>query len=103
MAILTYSRTSIKHLLYNKLPEIECIFIITYEVIWSTHVHKDKVVMSHMSRDGDEGYPGDVITTTTFQLTADNRLFITMEAVTTKPTPVNLTNHSYFNLAGHVS
>lgn len=78
-------------------------FSLSLEVIWSTHVHKDKVVMSHMSRDGDEGYPGDVITTTTFQLTADNRLFITMEAVTTKPTPVNLTNHSYFNLAGHVS
>lgn len=64
---------------------------------------KDKVVMSHMSPDGDEGYPGAVIATTTFQLTSDNRLFITMEAVSTKPTPINLTNHSYFNLAGHVS
>ncbi|KAI5736249.1 hypothetical protein M8J76_001442 [Diaphorina citri] len=71
------------------------------KVIWSTYVDKDKVVMSHMSPDGDEGYPGAVIATTTFQLTSDNRLFITMEAVSTKPTPINLTNHSYFNLAGH--
>lgn len=71
------------------------------KVIWSTDVQKDKVVMSHLSCHGDEGYPGDVIVTTTFQLTADNRLFITMEAVATKPTPINLTNHSYFNLAGH--
>uniref|UniRef100_A0A8D8WSP6 Aldose 1-epimerase n=1 Tax=Cacopsylla melanoneura TaxID=428564 RepID=A0A8D8WSP6_9HEMI len=71
------------------------------KVMWSTDVQGAKVVMTHMSPDGDEGYPGAVIATTTFELTADNRLFITMEAVSTKPTPVNLTNHSYFNLAGH--
>ncbi|EDV95660.1 galactose mutarotase [Drosophila grimshawi] len=59
------------------------------------------VKMSHTNPDGHEGYPGEVRATATFILTEDNCLHVRMDAVTSKPTPVNLTNHSYFNLAGH--
>lgn len=57
--------------------------------------------LQHVSPDGHEGFPGQVTTTVLFQLTADNCLHVRFEATTTEPTPVNLTNHSYFNLAGH--
>lgn len=57
--------------------------------------------MSHVSDDGFEGYPGTVLTSVTFQLTEDNEFKVSFTATTSKPTPVNLTNHSYFNLAGH--
>lgn len=72
-------------------------------MIWDAEMEQDRVVMTHLSRDGDEGYPGDVLVTVTFQLTVDNKLVIAMKAAATKPTPVNITNHAYFNLAGHVS
>lgn len=59
--------------------------------------------MTHISADGFEGYPGMVEATVTYQLTTDNRFRVEFNATTTKATPINLTNHSYFNLAGHVS
>lgn len=70
--------------------------------IWNATIQGDRLVLSLLSEDGDEGYPGAVIATVSFQLTADGELRIEMKAFVTKPTPVNLTNHSYFNLAGHV-
>lgn len=57
--------------------------------------------LQHVSPDGHEGFPGEVTTTVMFQLTADNCFHMRFDATTTKPTAVNLTNHSYFNLAGH--
>ncbi|KAG7197550.1 hypothetical protein KM043_000166 [Ampulex compressa] len=69
--------------------------------VWDGAIRGTSVVMSLLSEDGDEGYPGAVVASVVFRLTADGELRIEMKAFTTKPTPINLTNHSYFNLAGH--
>jgi aldose 1-epimerase len=61
---------------------------------------KTWVKMSYISEDGEEGYPGNLACTITYTLTEDNELKINYEAETDKKTIVNLTNHSYFNLAG---
>jgi aldose 1-epimerase len=58
------------------------------------------VVFSHSSPDGDEGYPGMLTARVTYTLTAANELSVEYQASATKSTPVNLTQHSYFNLAG---
>ena len=59
------------------------------------------VRFSHVSPDGEEGYPGELTVQVLYQLTDDNSLRIEYEAICNRPTPVNLTNHSYFNLRGH--
>lgn len=68
---------------------------------WDYYVSGNKVILSYHSADKEEGFPGDVIANVTFELTEDNEFNIDYKATTTKPTYVNLTNHSYFNLAGH--
>ena len=50
--------------------------------------------------DGENGFPGNVVATTTYKVTADNVLDITWEATTDKPTIINQTNHNYYNLSG---
>jgi aldose 1-epimerase len=52
--------------------------------------------------DGEEGFPGTVITHVTYELTHDNELIFSVKATATKPTPINIANHAYFNLAGQV-
>ena len=61
------------------------------------------VRMSYTDPDGANGFPGELATTVLYKVTPDNALRIRYRATTTKPTVVNLTNHTYFNLAGEGS
>lgn len=74
-------------------------------VVWDAKVIEHDgaagVELSYLSVDGEEGYPGNLSCTVTYLLTDDNELKIKYVAKTDKPTHINFTNHSYFNLAGH--
>jgi aldose 1-epimerase len=75
------------------------------KVVWdATPVASDEGVavrFSRVSPDGEEGYPGTLSVQVTYTLTDDNELIFDYQATTDAGTPVNLTQHSYFNLAGH--
>ena len=60
------------------------------------------IVFSHESEDGEEGYPGNLSTQLMVSLDSDNCLHFEYEAFTDAPTPVNLTNHTYWNLSGDI-
>lgn len=63
----------------------------------------ESVSFHYMSKDGEEGYPGNLSVTVTYKLTEDNTLSIHYHATTDQPTIVNLTSHGYFNLSGDPS
>ena len=74
------------------------------KVVWSAKTLNDGkgpgLVLTHVSPDGDQGFPGELKARVTYRLTNDNRLTIDYRATTIKPTVVNLTFHGYFNLSG---
>lgn len=71
------------------------------KVIWESYVKNNVLILSYHAADMEEGYPGDVVVNVSFKLTSKNEFIIDYKAKTTKPTPINMTNHSYFNLAGN--
>ena len=62
--------------------------------------HGPALILTYLSLDGEEGFPGNLEVTAIYTLTEDNELKLEFTAKTDKPTVVNLTHHSYFNLAG---
>jgi len=69
--------------------------------VWDTkEVTDSAITFTYLSKDMEEGYPGNLNVKVTYELTADNAVKISYEATTDKKTIVNLTNHSYFNLNG---
>lgn len=75
------------------------------KIIWEAEAYSNDaesgVVLTHVSPDGDEGYPGELTVRVTYALTAGGELRIDYEAATDEPTVINLTHHGYWNLAGH--
>ncbi len=71
-----------------------------YKVYDVKSVTESSVTLSYTALDGEEGFPGQLTSDVTFILTDDNAIDIRYAANTTKPTIVNMTNHSYFNLNG---
>ena len=75
-----------------------------HNVVWDAHQYNDKhLVLSYFSEDGEEGYPGNLNVKVHYILTDDNELKIDYTASTDEATPVNLTNHAFFNLGGAAS
>jgi aldose 1-epimerase len=76
-------------------------------LVWAAKTVRDQgragVVLSRVSPDGEQGFPGELHISVTYTLNDSNDLRLDYEATTDKPTVVNLTNHVYFNLAGNGS
>ena len=72
------------------------------KVMWESQPLKDKngVMFEYLSKDGEEGFPGNLKVRVTYVLTDSNELVIDYEATTDKATPINVSQHSYFNLKG---
>jgi aldose 1-epimerase len=71
-----------------------------WDVDEASSVPNRKLVLTYRSKDGEEGYPGNLQVRLTYALTDSNELSINYEATTDQPTVINLTSHPYFNLAG---
>jgi aldose 1-epimerase len=72
------------------------------KVVWEGEPLKGKtgVAFSYLSKDGEEGFPGNLKVKVTYTLTDTNELVLDYQATTDKDTPINVSQHSYFNLAG---
>ena len=72
------------------------------KVIWDAKANDEdnSVTLSYLAKDGEEGYPGNLNCSVTYRLTDDNAIEIDYLATTDKATPINLTQHTYFNLKG---
>ena len=73
------------------------------KVVWTASTVADSVptlILNYLSKDGEEGYPGNLRVTVKYSLTDDNELAIDYSAETDKATPINLTQHDYYNLTG---
>jgi aldose 1-epimerase len=74
------------------------------KVVWKAEPFENAegigLILTYVSRDGEEGYPGNLSAKVTYTLTDSDELGFDFEATTDKATPINLTQHSYFNLAG---
>lgn len=72
--------------------------------VWDVlQVSANRVIMQYISPDGENGFPGELKVKLTYTLGANNALDIAFEATTNKPTVLNLTNHSFFNISGDLS
>lgn len=75
------------------------------KVVWTPSTLTDSIpqlTLTYLSKDGEEGFPGNLTAKVTFTLSDNDELKIEYDATTDKATPINLTNHSYFNLSGNV-
>lgn len=73
-------------------------------VVWDARPLNDSTLeLTYLSKDGEEGFPGNLAVKVTYGLTAGNEVTMDYEATTDKPTVVNLTNHAFFNLNGEGS
>jgi aldose 1-epimerase len=70
------------------------------KALWQASVAGRDLTLKYRSPDGEQGYPGNLDATVIYTLTDDNELVMRFHAVTDRATPINLTQHSYFNLAG---
>ena len=74
------------------------------KVLWQAESFQKEegvgIILTYTSKDGEEGYPGNLTATVTYTLTPQNELAVDYHATTDKATPINLTQHTYFNLAG---
>lgn len=71
-----------------------------HRALWTASEADGALVLTHESPEGDAGFPGSLLTTVRYSLDDDGTLTLAYDAVSTAPTPVNLTSHAYFNLAG---